>query len=493
MSAIEPAMVTRTASADKSRSLALIAGLIAFYSGFAVMGYEIILARALTPYFGGSVYTWGAVISVFLIGMTIGFMVGGKVADTERAGQWAAGATALSGLLLLITPPLLEPVSIALIDTDIEPRYGAALGALVFGFVPAALLAMLSPYSVKIALTDLTRTGAIAGRLSGLNALGSIMGTLATTFIFIPLIGGRMIIISVGVSALIAAVLLFQLGRVQTRAALSAVLAVAFGVTMLTAPDSASADEQRNETVQAGQRLGRVIERVESLYNHIFIVERARGLIYMTFGHAGKHYTESAWDPDNPQDMVVNYTKFMSLGLLYGAHEGEIGFVGLGGGRTAGYLTRLLPDIRVDVAELDPEVVRLAREHFAFEETDRLTVQERDGRIFLYRAREKYEYIYLDAYRGPFVPFHLTTKEFYELCQRKLAEGGVVVQNVAPNTMLLDSAYKTIDAVFDNVDAYDTGGNIVLIAYDGPRLSDDELSRRAAAFDEAHAPTYTVG
>src|SRR5581483_552636 len=85
----------------------------------------------------------------------------------------------------------------------------------------------------------------------------------------------------------------------------------------------------------------------------------------------------------------------------------------------------------------------------------------------------------LDAYRGPFVPFHLTTQEFYRLVKAHLTEGGVVAQNVEPTTMFFDSAYATMKSVFANVDAFDAGGNIVLVGYGGERLSGAELARRA--------------
>jgi spermidine synthase len=85
----------------------------------------------------------------------------------------------------------------------------------------------------------------------------------------------------------------------------------------------------------------------------------------------------------------------------------------------------------------------------------------------------------LDAYRGPFVPFHLTTKEFYQQVKRKLVPGGVVVQNIDPSTLFFDSSLLTMKSVFANVDVYQADGNVVLIGYDGPRLSDGELARRA--------------
>jgi spermidine synthase len=100
--------------------------------------------------------------------------------------------------------------------------------------------------------------------------------------------------------------------------------------------------------------------------------------------------------------------------------------------------------------------------------------------------------VFLDAYRGPFVPFHLLTKEYFELIKKRLKPGGVVAQNVEPSTMVLDSAIKTIGAVFRNVDTYEAGGNVVIIAYDGERASPARLRERGAALTSRYKLRYDL-
>ena len=458
---------------------------IAFYGGFAVMTFEIVLARVLTPFFGGSVYTWGAVIGVFLMGMTVGFYLGGRLADQLENPRWAGWVAGAAGLLVLATPPLTEPVGILLLDSQIDPRWGAAAAAAIFGAAPAALFAMLSPYAIKLALSDLERTGSIAGQLSALNSFGSIAGTLLTTFVFIPNFGGKAIIYTTALSSLVlGAVLLAGGRRLAPAVATAAGLMAAVALTPIAPPADASEGA-------AARRFGNVIETAESLYNNIFIVERG-GVTYMTFGYQDQQYVESAFDPEQPDELVVAYTRHMPLGLLYNDKVESAAFVGLGGGRTARYLAETFDTLSVSVAEIDADVVRLAKSYFQFEESDRLSAEVRDGRIFLYRSRAKYDYVFLDAYRGPFVPFHLTTREFYQLCKRRLNEGGVVVQNVEPSTLLLDSTYATLDAVFDHVDAYQAGGNLVLVAYDGEAKTREELETRASEINAEHAPRYDL-
>jgi len=112
--------------------------------------------------------------------------------------------------------------------------------------------------------------------------------------------------------------------------------------------------------------------------------------------------------------------------------------------------------------------------------------------VFLNQSKDKYDVILLDAYRGPFVPFHLTTQEFYRLVKSRLSEGGVVAQNVEPSTMFFDSAYATMKSVFDQVDAIEASGNVVLIGYAGPKLSSQDLARKAAAAQDRLKMRYDL-
>ena len=98
----------------------------------------------------------------------------------------------------------------------------------------------------------------------------------------------------------------------------------------------------------------------------------------------------------------------------------------------------------------------------------------------------------IDAYRGPFVPFHLLTKEFYTLVKSRLAPGGVVVQNIEPSTMLFDSAIATLHSVFPSVDLYDGGGNVVAVGYDGPSLRQADLLARAGKVQERYNLRYDL-
>jgi spermidine synthase len=234
---------------------------------------------------------------------------------------------------------------------------------------------------------------------------------------------------------------------------------------------------------QAGRRT--LIERRESQYNTIYVVRQGT-VVTMMFGVNEQLFSESAYDTADPGRLVFDYTQMMMAGLAYPAAPRSFLEIGLGGGRMASYLRNAMSDATITCVELDPAVIELARTHFALREDSRLRVVQGDGRIYLDRSRDSYDMIKLDAYRGTFVPFHLTTREFYQLVRRRLRPGGIVAQNIAPDTLLYDAAIATMRAVFANVDEYWTGStlgtsSVIALAYDGPRKTPQQLSTAAQA------------
>jgi len=228
-----------------------------------------------------------------------------------------------------------------------------------------------------------------------------------------------------------------------------------------------------------------LIDSRESLYNNIYVY-REGPYVSMTFGYNRRIYTESIYNTLDDRDLPVPYTRYMTESLIYPKNIHAILEIGFGGGRTSWYLHRFLPNVQVTSVELDPAVVELSGKYFGIGDEPNFKVVNRDGRIFLSESKDKYDIILIDAYRGPFVPFHLLTKEFYELVKSHLAEGGVVAQNIEPSTMLFDSAVKTIHAVFPQLDFYVAEGNVVTIAYDGPPRPPDDLQQEAARRQAAY-------
>jgi spermidine synthase len=236
----------------------------------------------------------------------------------------------------------------------------------------------------------------------------------------------------------------------------------------------------------------KLIEERASTYNNIFVYKDGPYVI-MTFGHNRTHYTESIYNSANELELPVTYTRFMTVGLAYAGALDNLLEIGFGGGRTAWYLHRHMPALDITCVELDPAVSELAQKHFGVRQEDRFKIAIADGRNYMVKSRETWNVIMIDAYRGPFVPFHLLTEEFYRVVKSRLKPGGVVVQNVEPTTMLFESALATLQKVFPNVEEYAAGGNTVLVAYDGPRKSDANLRARADALQTTHRLGYPIG
>ena len=235
----------------------------------------------------------------------------------------------------------------------------------------------------------------------------------------------------------------------------------------------------------------RLLEERSSTYNNIYVYKEGSNVI-MTFGHNRRFYTESIYDSTDELALPVTYTRFMTVGLAYATAADSLLEIGFGGGRTAWYLHKHMPKLDITCVELDPAVVDLAQRHFGVKPEDKFKIVTADGRSYLTKSRESWNVIMIDAYRGPFVPFHLLTEEFYKVVKSKLKPGGAVVQNVEPSTMMFDAAISTISKVFANVEVLDAGGNIVTVAYDGPKRTQAELAARAAVLQQQHNFVYPL-
>ena len=134
----------------------------------------------------------------------------------------------------------------------------------------------------------------------------------------------------------------------------------------------------------------------------------------------------------------------------------------------------------------------MAKKYFGLSETEYLELHDLDGRMYLRRSKNEYDIIMIDAYRGWFVPFHLLTTEFYEQTKDRLSDGGVVVQNIEPTTMLYDAAIATMKSVYDHVETYDAGGNVVAVAYSGPKRTKDQLLEQAGLMQDKYELRYPL-
>jgi len=233
-----------------------------------------------------------------------------------------------------------------------------------------------------------------------------------------------------------------------------------------------------------------VIVETESLYHHI-IVEGDGSVRRLLFRRRGVDESESAVDLNAMLKPQMRYTEAMFAGLLYCPEPKDILIVGLGGGTLSRMLAHYFPQANVVTVELDGKVFELAKQYFGFKESEKNKVVVNDGRVYVKRLLTKpsprFALILLDAYRGGYIPEHLTTREFMIECTKALNPGGLIVSNMRSDIETYDYQRRTMKAVFPTCEAFRGGGNAIVCGFPvKTQISDDELAKRAKALMDKH-------
>jgi hypothetical protein len=180
-----------------------------FICGALVMSFEILGSRVLAPNFGNSVFVWGSLISVFLAGLSAGYYWGGKIADVKPSTRKLALIILVPGALFITFPLYGNAISDWIFIKDMGIRLSPLLASLILFFIPSVFLGAVSPYTVKLLICSLHTSGRTVGTLYALSTLGSIFGTLLTSFYLITIAGVKTIIMIQGVILVIISIPLF--------------------------------------------------------------------------------------------------------------------------------------------------------------------------------------------------------------------------------------------------------------------------------------------
>jgi spermidine synthase len=464
--------------------------LIAFVTGAIVMSFEMLGSRYLNPYFGSGIYTWASLISTVLGALTVGYFIGGWLADRSPS-VLVLGVTVLIGsLYMLVLPSFAQPMLEWVLTGIDDIKAGSLLASMAILFFPVTFFGMYSPFAIRLMLRSAARSGTISGAVYGISTIGSIAGTLGTTFFLLPSMGSRTLTLTLGAIGVASALVLIALPSLARRRA----AAPALVVTMLFACAAARAQALIDEQARAAlfKRPDGQIARIETEFNDIFITKRRHELT-MSFQLKGWDYTESVTNLRDPDDLPVHYTRFMPVALAYPETPAKILMIGLGGGSISTYLGRAMPDVAIDTVEIDSGVINAAKRYFGIVETPRVKYLAADGRVFLNRNKQLYDLILVDAFHGGYVPFHLLTKEFYTLIKQRLAPGGAAAFNVHDGTKLYVSTIKTLNEVFPGVHLYPTGeGEVIMVATAQAAPADDALQERATALQHKHGFRYPL-
>jgi spermidine synthase len=514
-----PAVETPTERTDVyGRTQALAVGAAVFLSGAALLGIEIAASRVLAPYFGNSLFVWGALIGVVLTGLSLGYWVGGALADRLPAPALLLGVIGLGGLGVLAVPLVDRPVLDAVVAWDPGPRLNPLLAAVALFGAPSVVLAAVTPVAVRLRATTLAHLGRTAGRLFAVSTAGSIAGTFATAFFLIPELGTEQLFHLAAATLFAAAAIVALLDR--RAAAFAAALALAGLAGYLTGTAGTQAGtrltgaaaqnwspvfrergyghlDARDSRVRIEDPSLDVVFARDTQYHRLAVVDDDDSR-YLRFDNS----LQSAMYLDDPLRTRFRYTDYFHLGLAYNPDARDVLFVGLGAGSSPKRMLHEFEELRLRAVELDPVVVDVAHRYFAVPREDpRLEVEVGDGRQFLARDDARWDVIVVDAFFADAIPFHLVTHEFLELARTRLAPGGVIVTNAigaleGSGSRLFRSVYKTYRAVFPTVLVHparegDTRGddafrNLILVATETAAPGRDLLAERWAGIRREH-------
>jgi spermidine synthase len=410
---------------------------LVFFAGIGSMATEICASRLLAPYYGSSTAVWANIIGLILAALSLGYWFGGRLADRHPSATLLAtiviAAAALIAAVPFVARPFLE-LSVRGIETL---STGAVLGsfaaALALFAPPVVLLGMVTPFAVRLATTGVNDAGRVAGRIFALSTAGSILGTFFAALVAIPLLGTQRTMLCAAAVIAVAALPLLDRRRLAPGLVVAAVIAA-----LLAIPPGVVKAE-------AG-----LLHEEESRYQFIQVVQQGpERRLYLNEGLA----IHSLWRPDTVLT-GGEWDMFLTAPPLLGRPAPRVAILGNAAGTTARAFGVYYPGTRIDGVEIDPAVSAAGRRYFGLADNPRLTVVTADARPFLRTGRGRYDLILIDAYRQPYVPFYLATREFFHLVRQRLRPGGIVALNVSTvpgDDRLAQAVAGTLAAEFPQV------------------------------------------
>ena len=386
-----------------------------FAVGMSTLGAEIAAQRLMAPFFGSSTIIWANTIAVVLLALSVGYWLGGRLADRRPDRRALATLVLVGSVLLAVVPFVSHPflsLSVSAFENISAGAFTASLfGTLVLVATPLLLLGAVSPWATRIRLAAVEETGSVAGRLYALSTIGSLVGVFFVSLWAIEAIGSqRTFVVLATVPALVAA------GQLGARAfAVPAVLLAALAIPP-------------GMTKQAEDG-GRVLYETETPYQYARVIEDDDGSIKLELNEGqaihslrrpGTVLTGGYWDG------------YLTLPFATGAGRppGRIAALGTAGGTVPRAYAHFFPETRIDAVDIDGELFEIGRRYFDLRPREQLREFAEDARPFLRSTRERYDSIFVDAYRQPYIPFYLTTREFFELVRDRLNPGGSVIINI---------------------------------------------------------------
>ncbi len=441
--------------------------LIAFVSGMTTLAIELSASRLLGNVFGNSNLVWANVIGLMLLYLTIGYFLGGRLADRlprpDVLLQVIIWAAFLCALIPLVARPIIARAATAVFGAEAALALGSFIVILILFSVPVTLLGMVSPFVIRLAVTEVESSGKVAGQVYAISTLGSLLGTFLPVLLTIPQFGtARTFLFFAGLLFAVAFTALLHLSRRRALAYLTMpIIITLLAVTLLRGP------------LRPPAAAARLIYEGESAYNYIQVQEDAAGFRYLYLNegqgiHSQWHETEvfygGTWD-------YFLAAPYFNAPPFRDDNVASLLLIGLAAGTIPRQYAEVYGDIFMVGIELDPEIVAVGAELFEMnpKSMPSLTTEVGDGRFLLNQMDRQFSVIGIDAYRPPYIPWHLTTVEFFAEVSERLTVAGVVAINVGrtdTDRRLVDALSNTLLQVFPTVHAVDVpqSFNTILVA-----------------------------
>lgn len=438
--------------------------LTVFVAGMSTLAIEFTASRLLQSVYGTSNIVWANVIGLVLLSLTAGYFIGGRLADRHPRESFFYALVAAAGFcavfFLLLTSAVLREAAAALANMNVGALAGSLVLVALALVVPVTLLGCLSPFAIRLAVRDVSEAGRISGRIYAVSTLGSLLGTYLPILVVIPLAGSRLAAVLFGTILMLVGLLGLWRATDERRVRVGSLvlpLLLIPALTLWLRGGVKSMDDQLYET--------------ESAYNYIQVLRRDdcnylllnEGQAYHSFYcDGGRVPAVSVWS--------------MMLAAPYfnpeAAPPRRLAVVGLAAGTIPKQFTRVFGPIQIDGIELDPAIIEVGRRYFALDEPN-INAIAGDGRYALAQLSGPYDVVTIDAYKVPYIPWHLTTQEFFAEVSVRLSESGVVAINVGGvpgDRRLIDAIGATLRTVFPTVHAIDVPGtlNTILVATKQP-------------------------
>ena len=433
-----------------------VAYLVVFVASCCTLILELVAGRILAPFIGVSLYTWTSIIGVVLAGISLGNYLGGRIADRWPQRMTLGVLLAAGGLASLAILPLINIATAIPTDqlVDSSNRLGGVLPldratllisrivlvtTLIF-FAPSLILGMVSPVVIKLTLKDMAHTGGVVGKVYALSTLGSILGTFATGFVLVQLLGTRMIVLGVGVVLIGMAALFGDL--VRARRAAAPLLAGVLVVGALVPARNARADNCGADLAciqQAAQSGWDQASQSGCLHETAYYCIRVADDLAVSDHQTVKelildHLVHSYNSLEDPNYLQYGYIKvYAEIADMLAQRQADrslrVLYIGGGGYTLARHIEATYPNARQEIMEIDPGVTQTVYEQLGVDpKATNIVTYNVDGRLManqlVQRDAGQYDLVIGDAFNDLSIPYHLTTLEFDQEIKRLLKPGG---------------------------------------------------------------------